>query len=234
MTPARERGLAALACAAGAGLTLLAAGRPWATVRARDAITPFGLELTGRDLGALPGGLGWAALAGLAVLFATRGRVRAGLGALLAVFGVVIAVSSATAVRAGDVRAAAGGKSTLLRLAEQTTVQVGPWWAVSLAGGVLVAAAGLVTLLRGARWPGMSARYERQGAAPAGPARARTADRDAAGLWKSLDRGEDPTEDTADEPADTTDTAAGPVAKPTGRTADEPAGSPAAGESRPS
>ncbi|MFC9974071.1 Trp biosynthesis-associated membrane protein [Spirillospora sp. NPDC127200] len=228
MTPARERGLAALVCAAGAGLTLLAAGRPWATVRARDAITPFSLELTGRDLGALPGGLGWAALAGTAVLFATRGRVRAGLGALLAVFGAVIAVSSVTGIQAGDVRAAAAGKSTMLRLAGETAVQTGPWWAVSLAGGVLIVAAGLFTLVRGARWPGMSARYERQGAAPAGPAPARPAtDDDSAGLWKSLDRGEDPTE----EPAG--DSAGSPAGSPAGEPADRPADR-SAGESRPS
>ncbi|MFI6521578.1 Trp biosynthesis-associated membrane protein [Spirillospora sp. NPDC050679] len=229
MTPARERGLAALVCAAGAGLTLLAAGRPWATVRARDAITPFSLELTGRDLGALPGGLGWAALAGMAVLFATRGRVRAGLGALLAVFGAVIAVSSVTGIQAGEVRAAAAGKSTMLRLAGETAVQTGPWWAVSLAGGVLIVAAGLFTLVRGARWPGMSARYERQGAAPAGPAPARpaAAGDDSASLWKSLDRGEDPTEESTRE--STGDSAGSPAAEPADRPADR-----SAGESRPS
>ncbi|MGI5168909.1 Trp biosynthesis-associated membrane protein [Spirillospora sp. CA-253888] len=232
MTPARERGLAALVCAAGAGLTLLAAGRPWATVRARDAITPFSLELTGRDLGALPGGLGWAALAGMAVLFATRGRVRAGLGALLAAFGAVIAVSSVTGIRAGEVRAAAAGKSTMLRLAGETTVQTGPWWAVSLVGGVLIVAAGLFTLVRGARWPGMSARYERQGAAPAGPAgsapaRSAPAGDDSASLWKSLDRGEDPTDEPAGDSAG--DSAGGSAAEPADRPADR-----SAGESRPS
>ncbi|MGH3240829.1 MAG: Trp biosynthesis-associated membrane protein, partial [Spirillospora sp.] len=65
MTPGRERGLTALVCAAGAGLTLLTAGRTWATVRAEDAITPFSQNLTGGDLGGAAGALGWAGLAGL-------------------------------------------------------------------------------------------------------------------------------------------------------------------------
>jgi uncharacterized membrane protein (TIGR02234 family) len=232
VTPSRERGLAALLCAAGAGLALLAAGRPWATVRARDAITPFAQDLTGRDLGGAAGALGWAALAALAALFATQGRVRAGVGVLLALFGAGIGYGSVTAVQRSDVLAAAGEKSALLRLGGNLSVQVGPWWAVSLAGGLLLVAAGVVTVLRGARWPGMSARYERAPASAsahaegAGPGGDRPTDRpesvpgggerqaeggaregaagtadDPASLWKSLDRGEDPTAASAAAPA---------------------------------
>ncbi|GAA2408051.1 hypothetical protein GCM10010191_15660 [Actinomadura vinacea] len=221
MTPSRERGLAALLCAAGAGLALLAAGRPWATVRARDAITPFAQDLTGRDLGGAAGALGWAALAGLAALFATQGRVRAGVGVLLALFGVGIGYGSVTVVQRADLVAAAGEKSALLRLGGSLAVEVGPWWAVSAAGGVLLVAAGVLTVLRGTRWPGMSARYDRtpssarpgaeagdrpetepaDGSRPADapaaqPPEAEVAD-DPASLWKSLDRGEDPTAPTA-------------------------------------
>ncbi|MFI0349601.1 Trp biosynthesis-associated membrane protein [Actinomadura sp. 9N407] len=211
MTASRERGLAALLCAAGAGLALLAAGRAWATVSARDAITPFAQDLTGRDLSTTSGAFGWAALAGLAALFATRGRVRAGVGVLLALFGVAIGYASVAAVQRSDVLAAAGDKSALLRLEGNLAVDVAPWWIVSLAGGVLLVGAGLVTLLRGARWPGMSARYERNtgpsaegkgtdrpktAAAAAGTATgsgAGSQDDDPSALWKSLDRGEDPT-----------------------------------------
>ncbi|MFF5257598.1 Trp biosynthesis-associated membrane protein [Actinomadura viridis] len=220
MTPSRERGLAALLCAAGAGLALLAAGRPWATVRARDAITPFAQDLTGRDLGGAAGALGWAALAGLAALFATRGRMRAGVGVLLALFGAGIAYASATAVQRAGVLAAAGEKSALLRMGGDLAITVRPWWIVSLAGGVLLVAAGAVTVARGARWPGMSARYDRAAGAPgkaragdaapaasaepagtepggeagtATPRPAVAAGDDPSALWKSLDRGEDPT-----------------------------------------
>ncbi|WP_316043418.1 Trp biosynthesis-associated membrane protein [Actinomadura sp. CNU-125] len=56
----------------------------------------------------------------------------------------------------------------------------------------MLVAAGLVTLLRGSRWPGLSARYERTAPASAKPRPAPTSD-DPSAMWKSLDRGEDPT-----------------------------------------
>lgn len=188
MTSGRERGLAALLCAAGAGLTLLAAGRPWATVKAKDSITPFSQDLTGHALGGTAGALAWAGLAGLAALFATSGRVRAAVGVLIALFGTGIGYASVAAVRRSHIVDVAGDKSALLRLVARPDVDTGPWWAVSLAGGVLLVAAGVMVVLRGARWPGMSARYERRPAAKAvGP------DDDPSKLWKSLDQGEDPT-----------------------------------------
>ncbi|MFV2179574.1 TIGR02234 family membrane protein [Actinomadura sp. LOL_016] len=199
MTPGRERGLTALLCAAGAGLVLLAAGRTWATVTADGAITPFTQELTGGDLGGAPGALGWAGLAGLAALFATRGRVRAAVGALIALFGVGAGYAAATAARGSHVAAEAGDKSALLKLGADPSVHVNAWWTVSVAGGVLLVAAGLIALLRGSRWPGMSARYERTGPAGArapgasGPRRAPAGD-DPSAMWRSLDRGEDPTD----------------------------------------
>ncbi|WUH96318.1 Trp biosynthesis-associated membrane protein [Spirillospora sp. NBC_00431] len=189
MTPGRERGLTALLCAAGAGLTLLAAGRGWATVKAEDAITPFSQNLTGGDLGGTAGALGWAGLAGLAALFAARGRMRAGVGVLIALFGAGIAYASAAAVQRSNVLSAAGDKSPLLRLGADPVLDVNLWWLASVAGGVLLVVGGAVTAVRGARWPGMSARYERT----APPTPAAGAGDDPSALWKSLDRGEDPT-----------------------------------------
>jgi len=189
MSSGRERGLAALLCAAGAGLTLLAAARPWATVKAKESITPFSQDLTGHALGGTPGALAWAGLAGLAALFATSGRVRAAVGVLIALFGVGIGYASVADVRHAHIVEVAGDKSALLRLAARPEVATGPWWAVSLAGGALLVAAGVIVVARGARWPGMSARYERRPAKQAtGP------DDDPSKLWKSLDQGEDPTD----------------------------------------
>ncbi|WP_235834569.1 Trp biosynthesis-associated membrane protein, partial [Actinomadura logoneensis] len=174
MTPARERGVAALVCAAGAGLTLLAAGQRWATVRAQDSITPYTQHLTGHDLGQFASALGWAGLAGLAALFATAGRVRAGVGLLLALFGAGVVVTSVTASRPSHVAEVAGEKSALMRLGAHPVVHVEPWWGLSMAGGVLLATAGLIVLVRGARWPGLSSRYARpeQAAKPARAAKA--------------------------------------------------------------
>ena len=197
MTPGRERGLTALLCAAGAGLALLAAARGWATVSAEDAITPLSQDLTGGDLGGAAGALGWAGIAGLAALFATRGRARSGVGVLIALFGAGIVYASAAAVQRPNVLSAAGEESALLNIGADPAVDVNLWWMVSVTGGVLLAVAGLAAAVRGRRWPGMSARYER--AAPGGPAAQKAAVEDAAAeddpsaLWKSLDRGEDPT-----------------------------------------
>ncbi|MCP9955013.1 Trp biosynthesis-associated membrane protein [Actinomadura madurae] len=195
MTPARERGLTALLCAAGAGLALLAAGRTWATVEAREAITPFTQTLTGGDLGGAAGALGWAGLAGLATLFAARGRVRAAAGVLIALFGAGIAYASAAAVQRPSVLSAAGDKSALIRLGADPALDVNLWWMVSVTGGVILAVAGLLTAVRGNRWPGLSSRYER--AAPArttaAPAEDGPAEDDPSAMWRSLDRGEDPT-----------------------------------------
>ena len=60
--------------------------------------------------------------------------------------------------------------------------------------GLLMAAAGLLVVLRGRSWPGMGRRYERPGS-PAAPARPQTDEDRAQAAWRALDRGEDPTAD---------------------------------------
>jgi uncharacterized membrane protein (TIGR02234 family) len=75
------------------------------------------------------------------------------------------------------------------------------WPVLALAAGLLAAAAGLLTVVRGRTWPGMGRRYERAAAAAPtapGPARRRTDEDRALDAWRALDRGEDPTEGTAE------------------------------------
>jgi hypothetical protein len=100
---------------------------------------------------------------------------------------VIVAIASPAAVRRSHVVSVAGDKSNLARLGSDLVVHVNAWWIPSLAGGVLLAAAGLLTVVRGRRWPGMSARYDRPGTAPP------PAGDDPASMWKALDRGDDPT-----------------------------------------
>lgn len=212
MNARRELTAAALLCAVGAVSAILAGGRSWATVRARDTITPLTQHVTGRELTAAAVAFGWAGLAGLAALFATRGWGRAAVGALLAALGGGIVYVSTTAVRHAHVLQVAGDKSPLIRLGGDTAVHSTAWWAVSAAGGALLCLGGLMTLVRGSRWPGMSARYERASTAEGGAAgsragavsAARVAEEDPSVLWKSLDRGEDPTKipGTRDDAAD--------------------------------
>lgn len=188
MTSRRELATAALLGGAGAAIVAGFAGRTWVTVseRAGNGLAGFDQHLSGRSLSSVLAALGWAGLAGIAALLATRGWVRVAVGVLLTTFGVVVAIASPAAVRHARVVAAAGDRSNLARLGGDLAVHVNGWWILSLAGGVLLAAAGLLTIVRGRRWPGMSARYDRPGAAaPAGD--------DPASLWKALDRGDDPT-----------------------------------------
>jgi uncharacterized membrane protein (TIGR02234 family) len=184
-----RRELTAAVSLGGVGAAIVAgfAGRTWATVAsAGSGLGTFGEHLTGRSLSGVIAALGWAGLAGILALLATRGWVRVAIGVLLAAFGVIVAVASPLAVRRAHVVAVAGDKSNLARLGGDVAVHVNAWWTLSLAGGVLLAAAGLFTIARGRRWPGMSSRYDRPGAAP-------PAGDDPASLWKALDRGDDPT-----------------------------------------
>jgi uncharacterized membrane protein (TIGR02234 family) len=186
VTGRRELTAAVVLGGVGAAVVTGFAGRTWATVTSGTGLGTFGQQLSGRSLSGSIAALGWAGLAGIAALLATRGWVRVAIGALLAAFGLIVAVLSPLAVRRAHVVSAAGEKSNLARLGGAVVVHVNAWWALSLAGGVLLAAAGLLTVVRGRAWPGMSARYDR-------PGTARPVSDDPTSLWKALDRGDDPT-----------------------------------------
>jgi uncharacterized membrane protein (TIGR02234 family) len=188
VTSRRELAAAALLGGAGAAIIAGVAGRSWATVaeRAGTGLETLNQQLTGRSLSGVIAALGWAGLAGIAALLATRGWVRVAIGVLLTACGVIVAIVSPSVVRHAHVVSAAGEKSNLARVGGDLIVQVHGWWILSLAGGVLLAMAGLLTVVRSRHWPGMSSRYERPGtAAPVGE--------DPASMWKALDRGDDPT-----------------------------------------
>lgn len=176
----------------GAAALLLLATREWQTVRTARP-RPFGadvLGLSGRTVDGAITALALVALAGVVAVIATSGIARRVVGALVAVAGllaiwrVIGAMSAVSAARA----------ATLVRAAHpQVTgtphVAVHPVWAVlSLLAAVLVGGAGLVTAWFGARWRGLSARYERR---PVDPEQARA--RAEASLWTALESGEDPT-----------------------------------------
>ncbi|HWG60636.1 MAG TPA: Trp biosynthesis-associated membrane protein [Streptosporangiaceae bacterium] len=191
----REYGITLAAGAAGAAIVLIAARQTWAHVLTaeprplRSAVT----AVRGQDLVPAAGALGLAALAGLAAVIATRRLTRQIVGGLLALFGAGIAAAVAAPLTPADVRSAAQGTGAAVRAgqlgpggtisgsggaagaspgASGLTLAAGhvsmtafPWrWAVLL-GGLVVVAAGLLTLWRGATWPVMSGRYEREPAA---------------------------------------------------------------------
>jgi uncharacterized membrane protein (TIGR02234 family) len=170
----------------GAVLVLFAVGRTWATGQVAGGLA---VSASGSDVSGLPGALALVGLASAVAVFAVRGAGRMVVGVLVVAAGLGAAVASALgAADSGTVDAMAAKRLALSgTAAEQVAHTAWPWLAV--AGGLLLAAAGALTLLRGRGWPSMGTRYE---APTAGPGRKATAGTPA-DLWKALDRGEDPT-----------------------------------------
>jgi uncharacterized membrane protein (TIGR02234 family) len=187
----RERLVALLLCAGGAALALLAATRTWVTVRtARPAPLPAATEeLTGREIAPWVVALAFVALAGAGALLAVRRTGRVLVGLALAVFGALIVTGSLLVVLNADTE---GVRSEAVRAV----------WPLGCAvGGLAVAAAGVLAVVRGPRWPGLGGRYERDtGSGTAPVTAAAEADRPAevhpdasAAAWDALDQGRDPT-----------------------------------------
>jgi uncharacterized membrane protein (TIGR02234 family) len=184
VTSRRELLLAVLLCLAGAALVLLATSRPWLTLRV-PAAAPLPTRTLTRNGSAIAGGaraLGLVGLAGVAALPATRRIGRVVVGGLLALSGTGI-VTVLVRVLAHPVAAVArSGPFPDAHVAGP--VDLGGWPYLALIGGGLLAAAGLLVVVRGRRWEVLSERYEPPAAqGPPGEA----------SFWEALDRGEDPT-----------------------------------------
>lgn len=156
----------------GSVLVLWASGRDWVRETGGGVIAASGGRLS-----PVLTPLALAVLAGVVAVLATKGLARRLVGALIALCGAGAAVAAWRATDHATVMSALSGKIS----GWDTTVW--PW--VAILGGVLMAAAGALAVLRGSRWTGMSARYDRPG-----PREARQDDRS---LWDALDRGDDPT-----------------------------------------
>ncbi len=186
-----RRGLrtAVLLCLLGACLVLVAVGRSWVSVEVGlgplvDARTE---SRTGSDI--VPGlsALGLLGLAGVVALAATRRTGRTLVGLVLLATGTGIVVAALTADLTTVVEPVPGESGT-------TVDNNGVWSTVAALGGLLIAGAGLLSVVRGRSWPALGQRYEAPATAaatapapePAGPLTEK-------GLWEALDRGEDPT-----------------------------------------
>lgn len=168
-------GLAVLAT----GFLVLAAGRTWATaVVVAPGLPRTEQLLTGRDLAPAAFGLGLAGLAGTLGVLATRGVGRRIASAVLALCGVGGALAAGLASGAGAVLEAL----PVTLPSADVQVHATAWPVLCVVAGVVAAVCGVVATWRGPGWPGMGAKYD----AP----RARDAEPD---MWRSLDRGDDPT-----------------------------------------
>lgn len=195
----RERVIFVLVTAAGAGLLLLSMGRTWvdAVVTMPAPLPARQQGLTGTELVPLGTAVGWAGLAAIAGVLATRGAGRFAVGVFLLVAGIAAVAVVPGGVSRESVAQAAGGATGVPEAAVQTTLA--PWWAGAVAGGVLLALAGLFVCVRGRAWPGMSSRYDRprSGAAAQAAGASVSATSAAEDMWASMDRGADPTDTPA-------------------------------------
>jgi uncharacterized membrane protein (TIGR02234 family) len=196
MRHGRREQLTALGCClAGAAVALVAGGRAWAHGRAVQGSLQAPLRVDGTSLAPAVPALAVAGLAGGLALIAVRGRVRAVLGACVLICGLAAGGVAAAEARPGA-DSLAGRAGAALGTGSATAEQVSTtWWPwVALAGSLLYAAGGAVAALRGARWPGMSARYGTAPTTGTGAPTATVSTGEAAlEQWRALDRGEDPT-----------------------------------------
>ncbi|MEV0228881.1 Trp biosynthesis-associated membrane protein [Nonomuraea sp. NPDC050786] len=173
------------ATALGCVLVLFAAGRDWVRLleHAGGAGTP-----TGGDLSPVLTPVALAGLAGIVAVLATKGAGRRVVGALIALCGAGAAAGTWSAL-SGDTVDVWLRERNVLHGAAGLPWEIAPLWpAVTAVGAALMIVGGVVAVVRGGTWAGMSARYDRT----AGKARARTQDDRA--LWDALDRGDDPTD----------------------------------------
>lgn len=156
-----------LGLAAGSGLTLIACSLTWAQVQLPLLDGVGGavqtITLTGLELAPAANAAGWAALAGVLAVIATRSWGRAIIGVLVTAAGLVIIISTIYA----------RPDSSL-------------WWIAAVVGGILVVGSGVDIAIHGRSWPGLSRRYESADSTRVTPSKPLTP-------WEAIDRGQDPT-----------------------------------------
>ncbi len=175
----RGYGLTLLVLAGGAIGTLWSLSQEWANEALSNGFTTEVIVVSGASLypTALAGA--WVALACVVAIVATGGRVRQ-------IFGAVVLVSAAAVLAAPllylllNEAITSPGSATSAVTADTRT----SWWVVTAGCGLLIAGAGIVTMMRGSGWRRLSARQERQQGKQG---------QKALSDWDALDQGQDPT-----------------------------------------
>lgn len=194
----RERFLTALAALAGAGLALLAAGRPWVTQQVGGVPGVVRVSASGDQAAPGVAALAIVAGAGAGALLIAGLRASRLVGVLLALAGAGILASVASVV--SDPRAAAApavpaatGRTGPL----PDPAAVSPWVWVALVASLIVVTAGLVATARATAWAVPGRRFEQPAAGVAarerGDERPQPAADDPIAAWDALSRGDDPT-----------------------------------------
>ena len=177
---------------ASAVATTVGVSRPWVAASASvQGLPTIRAQVDGADLAPLAGALGFVLLASFGAVIATRGTVRRALGVVVVVCAVVVVV---TVVHPGDAaRAAEQGLSAKGWSGGSYRTSTPLWRWVAGVGGAGCLLAGALIAWFGGVWVTMSTRYD----APSSKRRqldAAESDPSEADLWRSIDRGHDPTQ----------------------------------------
>lgn len=194
----RELRLAVGLLAVGALLALVGVRHDWGTLRQASSLTITDVRtgLPGTLVARSVQVLAALGLAGVAALAATRRLGRVAVGAVLAVAGALVILDVVRDLDGlGTALGLAGagcGEAVCIASQEQTDVRVlWAWPVLTLLGGVLLLAGGLLVAVRGRRWAALSAAYEPPtGQPPAVPPAGPPSDKS---VWDALDAGDDPT-----------------------------------------
>lgn len=201
---------AILGLLAGSGLALLAWSQAWFTVRLVDGQATAGgataIEVGGAVASPALAALALAGLALAGALAIAGPVIRLVLGLLAVILGGSVVLASwmplgtpvaAVSAAVADATGVAGAEPTAELVAAATA---SAWPYAAIAGGLLIAAAGVVVLVTGRAWATSrrygGARLESDGARAEIPASDRAVDD-----WDGLSRGDDPTDEGRD-PAD--------------------------------
>lgn len=169
MTPRAEMTAILGAIAATAGLVLLAASRPRATVEGQGGSLSGALDTPGAAALAL------VALAGAGALLLVRGWARTVIATLLVLVAAGVVASMSTLP---------SDYGWFTYSGSPPAVTYSAWAWVGMGAGVLLGFAAAVAAVRARRWPPPRRRYESSAPRRPGPG---------ADPWDALDRGEDPT-----------------------------------------
>lgn len=195
--PRRELTGVLVAAAVGAALVLFASAQDWATITVgrRPPLPPVSTVARGGELAPLAPAAALVLLTAAGALLAVRGLGRVLVGLLMVVAGTAVVWSSGRVL--GGVDVVTTRLQALGVPAADLQLDLTPAWPVlAVLGGMLGVVAGVLSAVRGRRWPALPRRYERAGAAAPGGGGTGELHDDTA--WNALDRGEDPTDPTAD------------------------------------
>lgn len=183
------------------GVAALAGHQPMLRVSTDDLRT-LGMEsMAGEgaaDVGfPLAGALSLVALAAWGIVLVARGRARQVLAvvATLAVAGVLAVIIVGGFLQDDDAASAISDQLGVPGLADDLPLYSTPWFWIGLVASAVATVAAAAAAVLAPAWPEMGSRYDAPSAHEGKSSDAPPEERTSLDLWKSMDEGDDPTDD---------------------------------------